>query len=50
MGECETSSRFIFQVKTCLLLGLVKLGSISNVAIERGPVTISRFDIERSAS
>ena len=31
-------------------LGLVKLGSISNVAIERGPVSISRFDSERSAS
>ena len=31
-------------------LGVVKLGSISDVAIERSPVSISRFDSERSAS
>ncbi len=31
-------------------LGLVKLGSISEIAIEQGPVTVSRFDGERSAS
>jgi multidrug efflux pump subunit AcrB len=31
-------------------LGLVKLGSISEIAIEQGPLRISRFDLERSAS
>ena len=31
-------------------LGLVKLGSISDIAIEQGPLSISRFDLERSAS
>jgi hydrophobic/amphiphilic exporter-1 (mainly G- bacteria), HAE1 family len=31
-------------------LGLVKLGSISQIALEQGPVSISRFDLERSAS
>ena len=31
-------------------LGLVKLGSISDISIEQGPVSISRFDLERSAS
>ena len=31
-------------------LGLVKLGSISDISIEQGPVTVSRFDQERSAS
>ena len=31
-------------------LGLVKLGSISDITIEQGPVTVSRFDGERSAS
>ena len=31
-------------------LGLVKLGSISDISIEQGPVTVSRFDGERSAS
>lgn len=31
-------------------LGLVKLGSISEIAIEQGPLSISRFDLERSAS
>ena len=31
-------------------LGLVKLGSISDIAIEQGPLSISHFDLERSAS
>ncbi len=31
-------------------LGLVKLGAISDIAIGQGPVTVSRFDGERSAS
>ena len=31
-------------------LGLVKLGSISDIGIEQGPVSISRFDLERSAT
>ena len=31
-------------------LGLVKLGSISGIAIEQGPVAVSRFDGERSAA
>ena len=31
-------------------LGLVKLGSISQIGIENGPVAVSRFDGERSAS
>jgi HAE1 family hydrophobic/amphiphilic exporter-1 len=31
-------------------LGLVKLGSISQIAMEQGPVSISRFDLERSAT
>ena len=31
-------------------LGQVKLGSISEIGIDRGPVSISRFDVERSAS
>ena len=31
-------------------LGLVKLGSISDIGIEQGPLSISRFDLERSAS
>ena len=31
-------------------LGRVKLGSISNISIEQGPVSISRFDLERSAT
>jgi HAE1 family hydrophobic/amphiphilic exporter-1 len=31
-------------------LGLAKLGSISDISIEQGPVSISRFDLERSAS
>ncbi len=31
-------------------LGMVKLGTISQIALEKGPVTISRFDGERSAS
>ena len=31
-------------------LGLVKLGSISKITIEQGPLSISRFDLERSAS
>jgi HAE1 family hydrophobic/amphiphilic exporter-1 len=31
-------------------LGLVKLGSISRIALEQGPVNISRFDLERSAT
>ena len=31
-------------------LGLVKLGSISQIALEQGPVNISRFDLERSAT
>ncbi len=31
-------------------LGQVKLGSISEISIDQGPVSISRFDIERSAS
>ena len=31
-------------------LGLVKLGSISEIAIEQGPLSISHFDLERSAS
>ena len=31
-------------------LGVVKLGSISQIALETGPVSISRFDGERSAS
>ena len=31
-------------------LGLVKLGSISQIAIEQGPVTVSRFDGNRSAT
>ena len=30
--------------------GTVKLGSISNITIEEGPVSISRFDLERAAS
>ena len=30
--------------------GVVKLGSISDIAIEQGPVSISRFNLERSAS
>ena len=29
---------------------MVKLGSISEIAIEQGPLSISRFDLERSAS
>jgi HAE1 family hydrophobic/amphiphilic exporter-1 len=31
-------------------LGRVKLGSISEIAIEQGPVSISHFDLERSAT
>jgi hydrophobic/amphiphilic exporter-1 (mainly G- bacteria), HAE1 family len=31
-------------------LGVVKLGSISQIALEQGPVSISRFDLERSAT
>ena len=31
-------------------LGIVKLGSISQIAIEQGPVTVSRFDGNRSAT
>ena len=31
-------------------LGLVKLGSISRISLEQGPVSISRFDLERSAT
>ena len=31
-------------------LGIVKLGSISKIGIEQGPVSISRFDLERSAT
>ena len=31
-------------------LGIVKLGSISQIGIEQGPVSISRFDLERSAT
>jgi hydrophobic/amphiphilic exporter-1 (mainly G- bacteria), HAE1 family len=31
-------------------LGIVKLGSISRIALEQGPVNISRFDLERSAT
>jgi HAE1 family hydrophobic/amphiphilic exporter-1 len=31
-------------------LGTVKLGSISRIGIEQGPVSISRFDLERSAT
>ncbi|MFQ6028178.1 MAG: efflux RND transporter permease subunit, partial [Dehalococcoidia bacterium] len=31
-------------------LGIVKLGSISEIAIEQGPVSVSRFDLERSAA
>jgi HAE1 family hydrophobic/amphiphilic exporter-1 len=31
-------------------LGVVKLGAISDIAIEQGPVSISRFDLERSAA
>ena len=31
-------------------LGIVKLGSISDIAIEQGPVTVSRFDGNRSAT
>jgi hydrophobic/amphiphilic exporter-1 (mainly G- bacteria), HAE1 family len=31
-------------------LGVVKLGSISQIAVEQGPVNISRFDLERSAT
>lgn len=31
-------------------LGRVKLGSVSHIALEQGPVSISRFDGERSAS
>ena len=31
-------------------LGRVKLGSISNIAIGQGPVSISHFDLERSAT
>lgn len=31
-------------------LGVVKLGSISQIGIEQGPVSISRFDLERSAT
>ena len=31
-------------------LGLVKLGSISQISIESGPVAVSRFDGERSAT
>ena len=31
-------------------LGRVKLGSISDISIEQGPVSISRFDLERSAT
>ena len=30
--------------------GVVQLGVISNIAIEEGPVSISRFDLERAAS
>ncbi len=30
--------------------GTVKLGSISHIGIQQGPVSISRFDLERSAS
>ena len=30
--------------------GAIKLGSISNITIEEGPVSISRFDLERAAS
>ncbi|MDA1219510.1 MAG: efflux RND transporter permease subunit [Chloroflexi bacterium] len=30
--------------------GTVKLGSISQIGIEQGPVSISRFDLERSAT
>ncbi len=30
--------------------GMVKLGSISRIGIRQGPVSISRFDLERSAS
>ena len=31
-------------------LGAVKLGSISDIGIEQGPVSISRFDLERSVT
>ncbi|PKB84021.1 MAG: hypothetical protein BZY88_00930 [SAR202 cluster bacterium Io17-Chloro-G9] len=31
-------------------LGLVKLGTVSQIAMERGPVSISRFDGDRSAT
>ena len=31
-------------------LGTVKLGAISEIAIEQGPVSISHFDLERSAA
>jgi HAE1 family hydrophobic/amphiphilic exporter-1 len=31
-------------------LGVVKLGSISQIGIEQGPVSISRFDLERAAT
>lgn len=31
-------------------LGVVKLGSISQIAVEQGPVSISHFDLERSAT
>jgi hydrophobic/amphiphilic exporter-1 (mainly G- bacteria), HAE1 family len=31
-------------------LGVVKLGSISQIAVEQGPVSISRFDLERSVT
>ena len=31
-------------------LGIVQLGSISDIAIEQGPVTVSRFDGNRSAT
>ena len=29
---------------------MVKLGSISRISLEQGPVSISRFDLERSAT
>lgn len=31
-------------------LGLVKLGSISRISLEQGPVSISHFDLERSST
>ena len=31
-------------------LGTVKLGSISDIGIDQGPVSISRFDLERSVT